>query len=297
MNIFTDNEAFRAIVESSIDAVVIINREGDIVFWNSAAELMFGYSETDVLGKYVHDILPTHDQREKADESFKKFQEVGTGPLVGKILQVKGLKKNGDIIDVQLSFNTVDIHGELFAYGFLRDISDMVARQENLEEQASIDGLTHTLNRRAFLEQSEKAFSFAKRHDSTLSVLMLDLDFFKEINDSFGHDAGDVALELFANKISSMLREEDLFGRIGGEEFCIVLPNSTVENSAIVAEKIRKEIEVQTISTAEKTLKISVSIGLSSLEEADSSIIEMQKRADSALYEAKRTGRNKVVVG
>lgn len=211
-------------------------------------------------------------------------------------MQVQGLKKNGEVIDVQLSFNKINCHDELFAFAFLRDISGLVALQEKLKELASIDELTNTHNRRAFIEQFEKTFSYSKRHNKPLSVLMLDIDVFKNINDNFGHAAGDAALKVFANKISIILRAEDLFGRIGGDEFCIVLPDSLSDSAIIVAEKIRKEIAEQIISISEQSFKISVSIGLSSLEKNDSSLMETQKRADEALYEAKRTGRNKVVV-
>ncbi len=178
MSIQPEDSVYRAIVENSIDAVVIINRSGDIIAWNSAAERIFGYKASEVLGKYVHDILPAHNLRDKANKSFQKFQKKGTGPLVGKVLQVCGLKKNGDEIHVQLSFNTTVVNGELLAFAFMRDISELVVLQDKLEYQATVDHLTNLLNRRAFMIQAEIAFGLSKRHKEPLSLLMIDLDFF-----------------------------------------------------------------------------------------------------------------------
>ncbi len=152
-----DEIIYRSIVENSMDAVVIINRSGDIMGWNIAAERMFGYAPSEVIGKYVHDILPAHDLREKANKSFDTFQKKGTGPSIGKSLMVRGLRKNGDEFHVQFSPNTVEVNGELYVFAFLRNISELVSLQEKLKHQATVDELTGILNRREFLQQSEVA--------------------------------------------------------------------------------------------------------------------------------------------
>lgn len=291
-----DDLVYRSIVENSVDAVVIINRSGDIISWNAAAERMFGYNSSEVIGKYVHDILPSHDLREKANKSFNKFKIKGTGPLVGKVLQVRGLKKNGDEIHVQFSFNTVEVKGELFAFAFLRDISELISLQEKLTHQATIDELTNILNRRAFLKQAEAAYSMSIRHKEPLTLLMMDIDFFKEINDQYGHQAGDIALQEFAKNISEIIRTEDIFGRVGGEEFFLALLKTPINIAVDMAERIRLAIEGVTITTSNLCFRLTVSIGITSIEKGDSSLQEMQNRCDKALYEAKKAGRNRVVL-
>jgi len=289
-------ETFQTIVNCSVDAVVVINEQGDIVFWNQAAELMFGYSEAEVLGVYVHDILPARHLRGRADKAFLRFKHSGEAPALGKILHVQGRRKSGQEFDVQFSLKTVRCQGKLITYAFLRDISELIGLQKKLQNIANTDSLTGLLNRRAFTEQTDKTFSHAQRHDFPLALMMLDIDFFKRINDSFGHAAGDSALQHFADTVSATIRQEDIFGRVGGEEFCLLLPSVSAEQGLKVAEKIRAAIAAQTLSLDNTKIKMTVSIGLSYQLPADRSLAEIQQRADKALYEAKDSGRNRVAV-
>jgi diguanylate cyclase (GGDEF)-like protein/PAS domain S-box-containing protein len=291
-----DELVYRSIVESSMDAVVIINHSGDIIWWNAAAERMFGYDSSEVIGKYVHDILPAHDLREKADNSFNIFKSKGTGPLIGKSLLVRGLRKNGDEFHVQFSPNTVEVKGELYVFAFLRDVSDLVSLQEKLKHQATIDELTGILNRRAFLQQAEAAYNMSTRHKEPLTLLMMDIDFFKKINDQYGHHAGDIALQKFAKNISEITRTEDIFGRVGGEEFFLALIKTPIDIASYLAERIRLATEGLTITTSDLSFTLTVSIGITSIEKGDQSLQEMQNRCDEALYKAKKTGRNRVVL-
>jgi len=174
-------------------------------------------------------------------------------------------------------------------------VSLLVAAQNNLKFIASHDHLTGTLNRREFMEQSEAAVSLAKRHNETLSVMMIDLDLFKKVNDTYGHHTGDAVLTIFSETVKSVIRTEDIIGRIGGEEFCLILPKLTKEKSFLVAEKIRKAIEAKRINSNNYQIKQTISIGLSTLTNKDKSHFEIQKRADKALYEAKNKGRNRVI--
>lgn len=287
---------FEAIVDTSIDAVVVINRDGDITFWNNAASVMFGYTKEEVIGRYVHDVLPAHVHRDKANKSFHRFRECGHGPLVGHIINVTGLRKNGDTFDVQFALNSVTIDGHVFAYAFLRDVSHVVALRKDLERSASIDELTNILNRRSFMKASDVAFGMAVRHEEPMTMLMLDLDHFKDVNDRYGHHAGDVALSSFAACISRITRAEDIFGRIGGEEFCIVLPKTGTHGARVLAEEIRAELAGIEIVTDEARFRISVSVGVSVLKHGDDFAI-LQRRADQALYQAKAAGRDQVMLG
>jgi len=289
-----DKDVYRAIVENSIDAVIVADQLGNIVFWNDASEKLFGYSFLEVVGKYVHDILPAYNLRDKADKSFNKFKEKGNGPVIGNSLQVRGLKKNGKEVHLQFSPNTIEVDGQLYIFAFLRDISDLITLQEKLRSQAMIDELTGLLNRRSYIERTEIAFSKSIRHKQPLSLMMLDIDYFKKINDKFGHLVGDLTLKAFSNSVAKLIRTEDLLARVGGEEFIIVMENLSIDNALILAERIRSEIDNLLINASGHQIKLTVSIGLASMISDDHSLELLQHRCNKALYQAKNSGRNRV---
>lgn len=291
-----DEQLYQSIIENSLDAIVVTDSSGDIIWWNAAAERMFGYDSSEVIGKYVHDILPAHDLREKADKTFRTFKNKGTGPFIGKLLQVRGLKKNGDEFHVQFSPNTIKIQGKLYIFAFLRDISELISLQMKLNHQATIDELTGILNRREFLQQTKTAYDMSVRHKEPLTLLMMDIDFFKKVNDQYGHHAGDIALQQFADNISKIIRAEDIFGRVGGEEFFLTLRKTPLYVALHMAERIRLITENFLITTSDFSFKLTVSIGVTTIKKGDKSLQQMQNRCDEALYEAKRRGRNRVVL-
>jgi len=164
-----------------------------------------------------------------------------------------------------------------------------------LKELANTDELTKIDNRRHFLLLATQYFHMAKRNSMELHMLSLDIDFFKHVNDTYGHAKGDDVLKFFAQSIKEMIRQSDIFGRIGGEEFLICIQNTTIEGARILAEKIRESIERRTAST-QNLPAITVSIGISSLKKGDQEIFDIIKRSDEALYAAKRNGRNQVQI-
>ncbi|MCP4264751.1 MAG: diguanylate cyclase [Candidatus Brocadiaceae bacterium] len=289
-----DKNIYRSIVENSIDAVVIADQLGNIVFWNDASEKLFGYSSSEVIGEYVHDVLPAYDLRDKANKSFNEFKKKGTGPVIGNTLQIRGLKKNGDEVHVQFSPNTIEVDGKLYIFAFLRDISDLIILQEKLRVQATVDELTGLLNRRSYIERTEIAFSMSLRHKQPLSLLMMDIDNFKKINDKYGHLVGDIMLKAFSSCVSRSIRSEDILARVGGEEFIVAMGNSPIDAALLLAERIRLEIESLLIDTSGHKIRMTVSIGVSSIKSEDRSLEQLQHRCDKALYKAKNSGRNSV---
>jgi diguanylate cyclase (GGDEF)-like protein len=164
-----------------------------------------------------------------------------------------------------------------------------------LKNLANTDELTKINNRRYFLLMATQYFHTAKRNKMELHILSLDIDFFKHVNDTYGHAMGDEVLKFFCNNIKELIRQSDLFGRIGGEEFCICIQNTSLEGARIVAEKIRECIERET-GSSHILPAITVSIGISSLKEDDKEIFDIIKRSDQALYVAKRNGCNQVQI-
>jgi diguanylate cyclase (GGDEF)-like protein len=160
---------------------------------------------------------------------------------------------------------------------------------------ATVDALTDTLNRRAFFERAESARQLALRLRKPIALLMLDLDHFKQLNDNHGHGCGDQALRLFAETVRGVLREQDLMGRLGGEEFALALPGTTLEGACQAAERLRAAVTTLCLDCA-GTYRMSVSIGVVMID-PNEELTAALARADHALYAAKTGGRNRVEIG
>ncbi len=166
--------------------------------------------------------------------------------------------------------------------------------QQNIQSIASRDGLTGVYNRRSFDTIIIKEFDRAQRYKRPLSLLILDIDHFKQVNDTFGHIAGDDILKELAKLLSKQLRSSDHLARFGGEEFVVILPETTLEKAHLVANRIRKRCFQKEFKPGEDFTRISVSIGISSFPKPSASLDDLISHADTALYEAKETGRNRV---
>ena len=164
--------------------------------------------------------------------------------------------------------------------------------KENAEKLARIDELTKLYNRRAFYENGKMLVSYCQRHNEIISVIVMDIDNFKNVNDSFGHAAGDAVLEHISKILQQRFRKTDISARIGGEEFGILLPTANPETSEKLAEELRQEIEESSIVFNENNINVTASLGVTS---GDSDIDTLVKHADTAMYRAKESGRNNVV--
>jgi diguanylate cyclase (GGDEF)-like protein len=169
--------------------------------------------------------------------------------------------------------------------------------QRKLLEGAVRDGLTHAFNKRHLLERLAPELAFAKRHSTPLSLVMLDVDHFKRVNDSFGHPAGDTVLVELAKAVQATIRKEDLFARFGGEEFAILCRSVDVANAAILAERVREIVAALVIEHEGQRIPITISLGVAGLHENTDTPEKLIAAADAALYQAKQTGRNRVVIG
>jgi diguanylate cyclase (GGDEF)-like protein len=166
-----------------------------------------------------------------------------------------------------------------------------------LLQQANVDYLTLASNRGYFMEQAELELNRAIRYGSPLSLLMLDIDFFKQVNDTHGHKAGDIVLKKLVEVCRETLREVDVIGRIGGEEFAILLPETPCGEAVEVAERLRQVMENTKVPLdGGLPIRFSLSIGVTSLNSREDNIDVLLNLADKALYKAKKSGRNKVCV-
>jgi diguanylate cyclase (GGDEF)-like protein/PAS domain S-box-containing protein len=178
--------------------------------------------------------------------------------------------------------------------GVSTEVTELHLLREELERQATTDALTGINNRRFFYRAAEQEFVSSSRYDQPTSLLVLDVDSFKKINDTFGHLTGDEVLKALALHCKTVVRACDIVGRIGGEEFAILLPQTDIQRATILAERICRSFEDLVLTQEPAPIAITVSIGVACRTGEDEKIENLFARADSALYEAKRTGRNKV---
>ncbi len=172
--------------------------------------------------------------------------------------------------------------------------SDLEAQyHETIYRMTIIDGLTQIHNKRYLMETLEREIPRARRHGRPLSVVMFDIDHFKGINDNYGHLAGDYVLKELATLVKSRLRPDDIVGRYGGEEFCALLPETSLEGAASIAEDLRRRVQERRFVFEGESIPITVSLGCAELA-GDQDVLLLMKCADDKLYEAKRSGRNRV---
>jgi diguanylate cyclase (GGDEF)-like protein len=196
------------------------------------------------------------------------------------------------IIDAVITIGILLAVLYLFAGKLVTRLDDV---QERLKHLAVTDELTGLKNRRYIMEQLEREYQIAVRTGTSLSLILFDIDHFKKINDTFGHAFGDAVLKAVARDLRESLRTYDLLGRIGGEEFLIASPGSTVDDAAVLAERIRDRIKETTISNESHSVSVTVSAGVTSLNGQDLQADSMLARADDALYQAKQRGRDRVI--
>jgi len=168
--------------------------------------------------------------------------------------------------------------------------------QRELEKAASLDYLTGICNRRAIEDLATRSIAAARRHGVPMAMMIIDVDHFKRINDEFGHQAGDVALVETVKRIRDSLRSEDLVGRLGGEEFVAVMPNTDAHSALAAAERMRSAFADEPMQIGGRELTITVSIGVAVLDAQDQQYAQLLRRADRAMYGAKTAGRNKVML-
>jgi diguanylate cyclase (GGDEF)-like protein/PAS domain S-box-containing protein len=281
---------------------------GDIL-WSDETYRILGYDPEKLVPSYGAFLRAIHpDDRARVEQHIKTAQEGGFDIEFRIVLsdgRTRVLHGMGEVIFLGIQTQpqivgiirdiTTPTRTELMAV--IQDITDQKELQWKLELEARVDPLTGCANRRHFLELAEHEFSRTRRYGQHLSALMLDLDHLKVINDQYGHPVGDLVLQRLTQICQATLRDEDTIGRMGGDEFAVLLPESGRENAVEVAQRLCQAVAVAEILLDGKPLIGStVSIGVATLLKEDRTISEVLSRADKALYEAKSSGRNRVAV-
>jgi diguanylate cyclase (GGDEF)-like protein/PAS domain S-box-containing protein len=288
---------FVDIVDNASDVIIVtkatpIDEPGpEIVYVNKAFTKLTGYTYDEVIGK-----TPRILQAEGTD---KESRNIIRNALIEKKAvrtTIKNYSKAGREYWLDISILPLNDSAGNASYfvAIERDMTEQKELEKKLEELSKTDPLTSVLNRRAFDEILENEFSRFKRSNENYALLILDIDHFKKVNDNYGHHVGDAVLKEVAKTCQSSLRRHDTVARVGGEEFCIILPYISSDNASKIAEKLREKIMHSVVQSDDNRISVTVSIGVAEVERADTNSSEAMKRADNKLYEAKKAGRNRV---
>ncbi|SDB90481.1 sensor domain-containing diguanylate cyclase [Paraburkholderia lycopersici] len=287
---------FRSVVDAAYDAIITIDQQHCITLFNRAAERLFGYSAEEMLGQPITQLLP---DRYRANHS-QYVHQFARSPVRSRQMdernRVYGQHRDGSPLPVEIAISKINVGGLIEFTAVIRDIADRVQLMDLLQKQAVTDELTGLPNRREFSDTVEAFLG----SDNKLSVFILDIDFFKKINDSYGHDVGDEVLRVMAKVVMNADKRIDVFARWGGEEFVAALPGLDIEEATAVAEDLRLTIEQQNFAHTwrlDKPIPFTVSIGVTERLPGEHDVGAIVKRADLALYRAKESGRNRVEVG
>lgn len=282
---------YDSVIKASLDVIISINEQGRITLWNDAASRTFGYTEDEMLGKPVTKIIP-EKYRRKHYYGMGRFIKTGKAKLIGKIVKVEGMKKGGSLIPVEMSLSASKSKNNYLFTAIIRDISERKLFEKKLEDMAIKDSLTGMYNRHYFNEIINKELERAMRYKYFMSVMMIDMDKFKMINDNYGHEQGDFVLKGIAVCLGENIRASDIVIRYGGDEFLIVLPETDSKALRNVIKKMKKEV-IRWSKEADLGFIVRLSIGGYTLNpNRKKSVYEILKEADKRLYKDKRHSKN-----
>jgi diguanylate cyclase (GGDEF)-like protein/PAS domain S-box-containing protein len=279
--------AHNLIVSNISSGILVLDALGRVVEINPFAQNLIGLESENAIGKPLEAVLnewPTIAYSPEINEQYE--QEISLAQKESSLyflIQISPIRNERQ-----------DIIGHVIV---LVDITDRKEAEIELERLARTDVLTGVTNRRHFFELAEVQFAAAQRYHHSLAIMMLDVDHFKQVNDRYGHLAGDLILQMVAGECKGHLRGTDLFARYGGEEFICLLPEQDSAGALDMAERIRRVMEQIEAKFETQTIRVTASLGLAVMQnETHLTLEQLIDRADQALYRSKATGRNRVTI-
>lgn len=290
------------LLENLADGIYYVDMNKNITYWNKSAERISGFKKSEVLGKCCADNILRH-----IDNAGHQLCIEGC-PLSQTLIDGKTRESNvylhhkkGHRVPVSVKVSPIrDKAGSII--GAVESFSDnttqleMLKDFEKLKNDAYIDNLTNISNRRYAENILDTNFTSEKKFSPDLGIIYFDVDHFKNINDTYGHDIGDEVLIMVAKTVANVLRKQDTISRWGGEEFVVVLPNANKELLNEIAERIRKFVELSFIIKNNKKITVTISLGVTFALESDTKE-SLIKRADELMYHSKTHGRNQITFG
>lgn len=300
VNMFLDIEEEKEILSAAIDqssvGILMTDLKGSIIYANNAIEKISGYKISELMGKNPR-ILKSGLTK---DEVYKKMWKTISKGQIWNGEQINK-RKDGTLYYEDSRITPIyDKDNNLKYYLAVKhDITERKELEERLQKIAMRDSLTDTYNRAYLMERLNQIIDKYKRHPEEFSLVMLDIDHFKKVNDQYGHLAGDMVLVELVNIINKQIRSYDILGRYGGEEFILVLPDTGKEEAYIIVNRILNKIRKNTFIYKDNKINITFSAGIvesSEIDKEELSVESLINLADSRLYNAKDTGRDEVVI-
>jgi diguanylate cyclase (GGDEF)-like protein/PAS domain S-box-containing protein len=282
----------RATIDNALDAVVQMNSDGVITGWNEQAEKIFGWARGEAVGRLLHEIIIPPQYREEHVRGMQRYLLTGTGPVLNSRIEITSLHRDGREFPVELAITVIEVQGQHEFSAFIRDITNKKESEELIWKQANFDKVTGLPNRHMFHDRLEQEIKKAHRASLQMALLFIDLDRFKEVNDTLGHDMGDILLMETSRRISKCVRESDTVARLGGDEFTVILSEvEDTKNVERVAQSILR-ILAEPFQLGDEVAYISASIGITMYPNDAANVEDLLKNADQAMYVAKNLGRN-----
>ena len=282
----------RATIDNALDAVVQMNTEGIITGWNDQASNIFGWSRKEAIGRLLHETIIPPQYREEHVRGMQSYLLTGVGPVVNSRIEIVGLHRDGHEFPVELAITTIEVENQYEFSAFIRDITHKKVSEELIWKQANFDKVTGLPNRHMFHDRLDQEIKKSHRDDLQMALLFIDLDHFKEINDTLGHDMGDILLLEASHRISSCVRESDTVARLGGDEFTVIL--SEIHDTKNVERLVQRILKLLTepFKLENEVAYISASIGITMYPNDATNVEDLLRNADQAMYVAKNKGRN-----
>lgn len=278
------------LLDSSPDAIIITDHQSNITQVNSSAEKMFGYDKDEFIGLNISELMPQRFVNHQA--KVNHFFENSSSRKMGEGRDLFAVKKSGEEFQVEISLNLAELNHNKVAITSIRDVTKQKQIESKVLHQANYDFLTQLPNRLLSFDRLFTAIKHAKRNKAKVAIMFIDLDDFKKANDIFGHKAGDHILISTANRLKSVMRDNDTVGRFGGDEFFILIDNFSSKASLItIADKIL-EVLKRPLSIGQHTVFVSASIGISIYPDDGDNVEELLVSADLSMYASKKLGKN-----
>ena len=288
-------ERLQTILDNTAEGIITFDAHGVIEGYNHAANRLFGWAKREVAGQNIR-VLIQHDVHATLDSYLVRFLNHEMDTLIGQEGEVNGQRKGGDTFPMAIKLGAMQLEGKRLYTALVADISERRAMVENLRTQAEHDSLTGLYNRGFFLQEIERVVERARRSHRISTLLYIDLDNFKYVNDTLGHLAGDRLLIEVATLLQKRARRGDLIARLGGDEFTMLLYDTRVEEARTIAESFRKTLANSRFRHSGDHLDMGCSIGVATITAESRSPQEVLSQADFACHMAKRAGRNRVHV-
>lgn len=284
-----------AALDNIENGVILLDDELRTQYANPAVHAMFRSPRKFVDGKPLYAEMLEHARRSGAyavspEELRQYISERLAWVMSGDHTPIDQHLSSGRVIRCQCA--VLPAGGRMLTYS---DITDIARHAEELERLATTDGMTGIYNRRHFMTLADLEWGRARRYGRPLSFLMIDIDFFKSINDRFGHEVGDQMIVHLSRLASGCKRDSDVLARLGGEEFALLLPETDLAQAELVAERLRRDVAENPLTASSNQISTTISIGVAMGTDDMSGIVDLMKVADKALYDAKSSGRNRVV--